>query len=545
MKNDIGILFDVSGSMKKPFNSFNFKYSNTKADEIINLIEKICSNPHKSNNEKVRIFSILFGGSQELIYDFCSLLEIANNLFCHSLTSDKNSKAKKYGFGQKFEKILSEIGTVYLSNYLYCDSGPTERLCEMGYYLLRDDCDLRERIYEKLPYQCKSWFQDKGVYGYSFFSTKSINKSTEEVINDIYETCIDCYASKIMSEEINQRKISNNTLKFMDGNNLINIKKNLEDKLASPNNTKFNLIDLFTKYIYGSTPLYTALNISFDNFKKQSSNNNNKFLFIISDGELNDIKKNFDYIGEIRKKATDNNVTVISIFLTKNNIPKVQTFYDEVQTHFTGGSKDLFLMSSTLTYEHQIIKFFINRGWNIPNSGECKLFIEINNSQNLNDFIDLMNEAIGELNYKNNAESIENPYSLANLLASTEVSYYVNSNINQNKAQNQGETKTCYANAVATTICLASARVWGRETLKFFDVREKLINKFGKEGANIYKVLNEVSLYRLKYKTLDEEEDARKAIINTRPCLATFKLNGIQAQNFKEYFKKKSKRGFN
>lgn len=36
----------------------------------------------------------------------------------------------------------------------------------------------------------------------------------------------------------------------------------------------------------------------------------------------------------------------------------------------------------------------------MPISGECRLFIEINNSQNLNEFIDLFNEAIGELNTK-------------------------------------------------------------------------------------------------------------------------------------------------
>ena len=55
-------------------------------------------------------------------------------------------------------------------------------------------------------------------------------------------------------------------------------------------------------------------------------------------------------------------------------------------------------MSSSLTYEDPANKFLIQKGWDIPSSGECKLFIEINNSQNLYKFIDIMNEAIGELN---------------------------------------------------------------------------------------------------------------------------------------------------
>ena len=105
-KIDIGILFDVSGSMKQPFNSFNFKYSQSKADEIINILNRIASRGNNSKNEQIRIFSILFGGYPDLIYDFCSLIEIANQTFNHDLKSNDHDKAKSYGFGQKIEEIL-------------------------------------------------------------------------------------------------------------------------------------------------------------------------------------------------------------------------------------------------------------------------------------------------------------------------------------------------------------------------------------------------------------------------------------------------------
>ena len=38
------------------------------------------------------------------------------------------------------------------------------------------------------------------------------------------------YAWKIINQEITQRKNTGNQLKFMDGNDLININKNLEQK---------------------------------------------------------------------------------------------------------------------------------------------------------------------------------------------------------------------------------------------------------------------------------------------------------------------------
>ena len=537
--SDIGILFDVSGSMQVPFNSFNFKYSSKKADEILDILKRFCARGNNSNNEKVRIFSLLFGGTKELIYDLGSIMEISNNKFNYVLKSDEYSKASKYGWGKKFEDILSEYGNkkLYLSKYLYCDSGPTEKLCEMGCHLLEHDSDLRNRIYEKLPDECKSIGGNIKVTSFQPFISEKINKSTAETINEVYEICMNEYASKIINEENCIRNHNGNSLRFIDGNDLIKIQNNLEKKLTSPKKSNFNLMDLISQYIYGITPLYTALNISFDNFKKQSNNNINKYLFIISDGELNDITKNFDYIKEIRDKATNNNIIVISIFLTANGIPKCETFYDEVQPHFTNGSKDLFLMSTTLTYEHPIIKFFIKKGWNIPISGECKLFVEISNSKNLDEFINLVNEAIGELNYKNNIEKIENPISLINLIASTKLDYYVNSNINETKAGDQGNKKTCYSNAMAATICLASARVYTRKPLEFLDVRNKLENKYGKNGIDLYKALNEsLGQYKLKYKPIDEEKEARKAIIETRPCLAVFQLTSMQKENFKEFF---------
>ena len=195
-------------------------------------------------------------------------------------------------------------------------------------------------------------------------------------------------------------------------------------------------------------------------------------------------------------------------------------------------------MSSTLNYENPIIKFFIKKKWKLPISGECKLFVEINNSQNLDEFIDLMNEAIGELNFKNNAENNENPTSLMSLLASTSVNDYVNSNIiNKIMAKNQGKQNTCYANALAITICLASARVYSRPKLNFFEVKDNIVGKYGKNGADIFEVLKGIlSEYRLKYKLLDDEEGARKSIIETRPCLAIFRLSGLQWANFKEFF---------
>ncbi len=108
IKNDIGILFDVSGSMRKIFNSLSSRQYHTRAHELTNILERICQRGNRLENEEIRIFSLLFGGYQEKIYDFCNLIEISNNKFNHTLTSSRHEKALKRGYGGKIEDILSE-----------------------------------------------------------------------------------------------------------------------------------------------------------------------------------------------------------------------------------------------------------------------------------------------------------------------------------------------------------------------------------------------------------------------------------------------------
>ena len=133
-------------------------------------------------------------------------------------------------------------------------------------------------------------------------------------------------------------------------------------------------------------------------------------------------------------------------------------------------------------------------------------------------------------------ENEKNPFSLIHLLASTEINNYVNSEKIDKFQSKTHKGGTCYANAVAAGICLASSRVLGRPELSFFQIRNILINKYGEEGANTSQVLTEILRdYRLHFKKVNEEE-ARKAVMKTRPCIATFYLNATQWGNFSSFY---------
>ena len=89
----------------------------------------------------------------------------------------------------------------------------------------------------------------------------------------------------------------------------------------------------------------------------------------------------------------------------------------------------------------------------------------------------------------------------------------MNSEINRFESREQ-ENGTYYANAIATTICLASLRVYGR---KKCDMRKKILDKYGTNEGKTYKIYREYLVnYKLRYRKVDKEE-ARKAVMKARP----------------------------
>ena len=89
---------------------------------------------------------------------------------------------------------------------------------------------------------------------------------------------------------------------------------------------------------------------------------------------------------EIILKSNELIITIVCIYLNNSKEKNKKTFYDEPQPYFDEGAKFLFEISNKLNYHNNIIRFFIKKNWNIPLNGTCKLFVEINNSNDLNQF---------------------------------------------------------------------------------------------------------------------------------------------------------------
>ena len=72
------------------------------------------------------------------------------------------------------------------------------------------------------------------------------------------------------------------------------------------------------------------------------------------------------------------------------------------------------------------MNFFILNGWELPISGQCKLFMEVNSKQNLYKFVDIINNFCSEMNnHQSNLskDSVFNSITLATI--NSEVYYNI------------------------------------------------------------------------------------------------------------------------
>ncbi len=101
----------------------------------------------------------------------------------------------------------------------------------------------------------------------------------------------------------------------------------------------------------------------------------------------------------------------------------------------------------------------------------------------------------------------------------------------------------CWAYSLSAVIYLALSRIFGRKIPKFGDILNKILTKTKafndnekNQGRNVFEIAKEyLNLYKLRGKIISANE-ARKAVINGRPCLCRFFLDKFGWHNFSEFF---------
>ena len=281
------------------------------------------------------------------------------------------------------------------------------------------------------------------------------------------------------------------------------------------------LAGIVKPYIYGDTPMCEALEYALQTF--QSSSHTVNVLFVLSDGE----SKDGDPV-QLAKRLRECGVIVFACLLTSKNIRRPRRLFDTSDPHWPKAQRDMFEMSSIVPNTCPAMAILLKKHWELPVSGESRLFLQANHP----DVIDEFSSLVREMGESNDA--------LLDILGSLSMDMYINiSNAVEDAKQQIG--KTCWANAVATVFHLAMRRIEGREggVPDLSDILNELIEAHKAQINKTEEVLHRwAPFYRLRYKKVEELE-AREAINARRSLVATFRLRDEEWTAFQEFYAKK------
>jgi hypothetical protein len=132
---------------------------------------------------------------------------------------------------------------------------------------------------------------------------------------------------------------------------------------------------------------------------------------------------------------------------------------------------------------------------------------------------------------------------LLDFIGSVNMTQYIGDKLDKRKPSNQGCDPICFAHATATVIQLVLMRIEGRvipdfEILKQ-DIVENYYNKSRTQELGVYRWINvflaeKLKSYGLRHREVDEN-GARRALNQRRPCVTVFYLRESQMNRLQNY----------
>ena len=290
------------------------------------------------------------------------------------------------------------------------------------------------------------------------------------------------------------------------------------------------IYDEVKPFIYGGcTPLIESLRQAVNLFR-DNSDTQYKLLFVLSDGQPTD--GNDPPLNEL----TDLGVNVVSCYITRRPIEEPRRLYSNLNWEWEDAAKFMFNRSSVVRADKIPRTLFVKKGWKIDiDRNETHLFFQINHPDLIDEVCDLARDCVCSQD------------SLADVLSYIKLDIYINrANEGLSPDRQEEKEKTCYAIASATVIhmvLMLKAFSVGREGgyPDFYEIRDELIDMYGKDRAKVGDVLREACpRYRLQCKKTDER-GAMSAVVEKRPVVAIYQLTVAEWKSFHQFYKKNPK----
>ena len=541
-----GILLDVSCTMAGNIGEGTDEEGGPWARSIFEVIDNLIKYDISSDHN---VFAIGFGAScGEEVFDIIGTLkgipnqdnvaegpattEHINEIF-DILEKAGARTIRKWAEAEVVKKALTDnLAIVFLNKFKF------------------DQHFLKEFVEKILPPACRDW-QEPGVglylgaagaaalafgplaviptvltlkYGpragknaYSSVATK-FKKATVADVKEVVEKAKAHLLRKVDVDSIFQVKDASNVLHGC-----------VDEKELSKERCR-ELLQRVEPYIYGRTPFYKSIEKTIELFQASSFSSHKKLLFILSDGDPTDGETtDRARIDEVVQKLTKAGVTVVSCFVTDSQQVEPKRLFSWMRFSWKSGEKFMFSLSSKLPTQSLPRTIFVDRGWTIDiTNNVTHLFLQVNHPDHLREACEVARKVVCSQD------------ALSDFIVSVDLDLYINREVKGYKAK-KGQEKdegTCYAHASATVLHLSMRRILGREGSypDFEEIKDEFINRFGKDGANTFSVLQEMCpKYRLHCKRVDLE-GAMKAITSSRPVVATFGLTEEEWDSFENFY---------
>ena len=546
----IGILLDVSGSMKKAYaldSSHDARVERIHA--ILTTMMNIVTKEAIRHNRQESVFACAFGCQSTATCDLLSLLERIRHA----------SDIPEYGH-QALSDLATKHGAPHAENWIREYLSPDKAVAL--YRGLQFDRESIQEMIDIIPSKLTAQMVEgttamvsnagslyggalEPMCGHVMKPFVEISKTTASDVNkaSAYNSRAYKRAQQII-EDFNSNKLIGRVLeriqefKLKSAQEVFEILDHLlQSKLppgtrASASQSSLHdrihkLLEPIKPYIYGRTPMCKALNDAKMVFRQTRATQ--KVLFLLSDGMSTD-----GLPGPIAEQLVDSGVTIVTCFLTSTHIDNPRRLLYEADSEW--GSEDgrrvLFKMSSIMKNTHTPISYLVDANWELPLAGQSRLFIQANSLDVVNEFCEIV---VSQMK--------EHCDALVHILEKVDLATYINQT-NAEFEPKQQHGGTCYANAIAAVFHLAMSRIVGREggVPDFYEIRDRIIREYGVQGANTFKVLTRVcSNYRLRFRKV-KEAGARKAINERRPVVARFSLYDGQWEKFSAFYRMTPKR---
>ncbi|XP_067024303.1 uncharacterized protein [Acropora muricata] len=531
MSSLIGILVDVSGSKRNNVGSEVNKEQVSWARSIFKVVDELIKHDVESSN---KTFALAVGCPYEpQVFDLLSTARVATEEA--RAIKDLSSRVELRELIDEALDILEINGAVRVRTWgkmhvLLKVLDKTTAAAILYYLVLRPNFT-RRFVFECLPRECRevvvkplNLLAELGFRTISIVLDHEDNENLQALATESsVREAID-KGKKLMEDIRREIMVPVNEAAIMSVQSASEILHNsIEEKNEEEIDEKRvdELLEAVEPFIYGGTPLIQAMHHSVHLFSHLEFTNHKKLLFILSDGQPADGRD------PPVQQLSDLGVTIVSCFITREGLSDPRRLYSLLDESWEAPAKFMFKMSSTITTQKIPRTLFLKEGWKIDiENNETRLFFHVNHPDVVKDVCDMAKKGVLSQDV------------LSDLLSSVDLDVYINQ-ANDSFGAKEQEKETCYANASAAVMHLAMQRIIGRDGgyPNFFELREKLIAKYGEYGASTKKVLEEICPdYRLQCETVDAI-GAMEAISAKRPVVATFHLTGAQWDQFDKFFK--------